>query len=572
MLQMTRELTATYKTHSQSAYLMFLSNFILVVLWSAAMRPINQQYDSWYLRRLKYVSKLSDNLKQLDTCNLHPNLKKGIQDLIQFVQNDLSQIPKDFIIKKVDELSRDYFSLFDRNWSHLPEEDEKNLDDLPKPEKILISVGHHIGIGDELIFSYLVAGIREKYPTAEIELWSHSADLWNWNTNIKSQQVGDDILEPFHRARTLLAEDEGALIIFCDFLSDKIYRILESVEEYKRFVYIDLGARLARIINHNKNYIFEYNSNDLSLTIYDSLERILNEIGVKAVTKTPIVQKTLKSIPEHSKPTLFLNPHSSKEQPAATAGWWVGLIQQLNEYRAIKVQISQGLNEENYEFASIIHQELRQLKIEVQVLERIGLSSILRKMSQADIVVGLDTFTAHINTLYSCRCVTVFFGPSGRAWRVPTPSVLNASLSDPVQYAAALAWLLLSPPIDEYVSDTLSVIFFSTSEIYSQLADNIVSPDLIGKFHFMLKETTSLFNSGLLTQEVFHGFRLEDLTLMIQKLSAAEWGKPLPKAMQTSLLMAFREFISTNFFRYAAYRTTQRTDLNQLNESLVNAG
>ncbi|MEL0100063.1 MAG: hypothetical protein VW907_10945, partial [Opitutae bacterium] len=64
--------------------------------------------------------------------------------------------------------------------------------------------------------------------------------------------VENDVLTPFLRAHHIIKEDPDALIVFCDFASDKIYRILETVPEFERFVYIDLGSRLIRSVNQKE--------------------------------------------------------------------------------------------------------------------------------------------------------------------------------------------------------------------------------------------------------------------------------------------------------------------------------
>ena len=40
----------------------FILNFLIVILWSAAVRPINREYESWFLSRARFADRLLKRL------------------------------------------------------------------------------------------------------------------------------------------------------------------------------------------------------------------------------------------------------------------------------------------------------------------------------------------------------------------------------------------------------------------------------------------------------------------------------------------------------------------------------
>ena len=123
---------------------------------------------------------------------------------------------------------------------------------IPSDLMIFFAFGPHIGIGDEIILSLAIESLSRKFPNSEIEIWSYSKNLWQWNDKVKAFYVSKDALAPFKKAQEIINEDPNSLICFGDYCSEKIYRFLENIPIFNRFIYIDLGESMISLEEQEK--------------------------------------------------------------------------------------------------------------------------------------------------------------------------------------------------------------------------------------------------------------------------------------------------------------------------------
>ena len=531
----------------------FIINLIQVLLWSAANRPINNQYNSWFLKRLHHAENLLQILSEPNWTLSSDQVENGLKKLSSILQEDNLINRKSYLSDSIEKLSRYHFKVFDKSWSNLRPVGSSRLGVGPTPKKLYFALGHHIGIGDEMIFSYVVDALHKKYPNASIELWSHNKDLWNWSNYVDAHYVENDVLTPFLRAHDIIKEDPDALIVFCDFASDKIYRILETVPEFERFVYIDLGSRLIRSVNQKEWTIFEYIHEGDDTTIYGMLEELASSVGLSVDAKTPIIDKTLKPIKEQAPLSIFLNPHSSKEKAAVPATWWVRMLSYLGKYIEINASISYGINEENFLFAREIQEGLEGLSIQSTILDKLSIPQLLNKAMSSDIVIGLDTFTAHINTLKASRCVTVFFGSSGDCWSVPSSFVFNAQITDDADYAGELARLLVCMPSDPQITDRLCRIWANTEKLLASLRVDTQCDRIVNLTDEILSDVQEFFAFDNKKVATFFDYPIEYIASIKDILMNEKSGEGIDDMQKLSCDSAMRTWLNSNFCRYAAY-------------------
>ena len=537
----------------------FILNFLLSILWSSALRPINREYETWFLSRARFADRLLKRLSEPGWALAEPIVEEGIAKIAPVVAQSLKGRSGD-ISDAIEILSHYHFKRYDRAWSSLRPVQKPFDQEWPSPSKLFFAFGPHIGIGDEMILFLAVEAIIRKFPTVSVEVWSHSKDLWKWNPKIDAHHIDSDALAPFVRAQALLAKQPDAFIAFCDFLSDKIYRELETVPGFERFFYIDIGSRLVRLVNQTEGCITEYESSDVRLTIYDALKNLLNTVGIETPKLGSLIQSAARSKDKKSRFRVFLNPHSSKEKSAVSAQWWADAVHHLSLDHPIELNIVAGINETNQQFSQSIVALLESAHIQASVLPKSGLDRIINTALSHDIILGLDTFTAHMNTISKVNCVTVFFGSSGDNWRVPQETVLNLQITDEALLAGALAKLLLHPVSDALTVDTLCQIANTTEslELALERADSckMVSDCLDGILHL----TQSLFAQDHKLMKIFIDYSMTHVE-SLKGVVKVVGGDESVSSLQTDILrVALMGWKNSNLSRYSRYIASQQLE------------
>ena len=537
----------------------FILNFLIVILWSAAVRPINREYESWFLSRARFADRLFKRLSEPGWALAEPIVEEGIVKIAPVIAQSLKGRSGN-IADTLEILSHYHFKRYDRAWSSLRPVQKTFDQEWPSPSKLFFAFGPHIGIGDEMILFLAVEAIIRKFPTVSVEVWSHSKDLWKWNPKIDAHHIDSDALAPFVRAQALLAKQPDAFIAFCDFLSDKIYRELETVPGFERFFYIDIGSRLVRLVNQTEGCITEYESSDVRLTIYDALKNLLNTVGIETPKLGSLIQSAARSKDKKSRFRVFLNPHSSKEKSAVSAQWWADAVHHLSLDHPIELNIVAGINETNQQFSQSIVALLESAHIQASVLPKSGLDRIINTALSHDIILGLDTFTAHMNTISKVNCVTVFFGSSGDNWRVPQETVLNLQITDEALLAGALAKLLLHPVSDALTVDTLCQIAKTTEslELALERADSckMVSDCLDGILHL----TQSLFAQDHKLMKIFIDYSMTHVE-SLKGVVKVVGGDESVSSLQTDILrVALMGWKNSNLSRYSRYIASQQLE------------
>jgi ADP-heptose:LPS heptosyltransferase len=535
----------------------FILNFLIVILWSAAVRPINREYESWFLSRARFADRLLKRLSEPGWELAEPIVEEGIVKIAPVIAQSLKGRSGN-IADTLEILSHYHFKRYDRAWSSLRPVQKTFDQEWPSPSKLFFAFGPHIGIGDEMILFLAVEAFMRKFPNVSVEVWSHSRDLWKWNPKIDAHHIDSDALAPFVRAQALLEEKPDALIAFCDFLSDKIYRELETVPGFERFFYIDIGSRLVRLVNQTEGCITEYESSDVRLTIYDALKNLLNTVGIETPKLGSLIQSAARSKDKKSRFRVFLNPHSSKEKSAVSAQWWADAIHHLSLDHPIELNIVAGINEANQQFSRSIVALLESAQIQASVLPKSGLDRIINTALSHDIILGLDTFTAHMNTISKVNCVTVFFGSSGDNWRVPQETVLNLQIADEALLAGSLAKLLLHPVSDALTVDTLCQIAKTTEslELALERADSckMVSDCLDGILHL----TQSLFAQDHKLMKIFTDYSMTHVE-SLKGVVKVVGGDESVSSLQTDILrVALMGWKNSNLSRYSRYIASQQ--------------
>lgn len=338
-------------------------------------------------------------------------------------------------------------------WSRLAPHRGRTVHDWPKPRRILIAMGAHIGIGDEVICFRVARRLARTYPDARIEVLSFYPSLWDICPDVEAgRAASDDPLLPLARACKLMAEDPDSLVVFIDYATFIMYRSLEMLPALPRFIFIDPGAPVLRLVDNAEGWIAEYRIKGVQ-RLYRSLGGLLDAALGRDMTcceghEPPIldVKPARRNVP-----VIYVNPFSSKEYHLLTPAWWADAIRHVAERLDVDVRIFAGINDVTRgvarEIADLVKASGARATVTLHGDEDIPtISDTLRAAAEADLVLGLDTFTCHVGVLARVPCVTVYFTHNFKHyWHVPDNAVLAAHLWDTPETVGAHVLRLLRP-------------------------------------------------------------------------------------------------------------------------------
>jgi len=390
-------------------------------------------------------------------------------------------------------------------WSHLAPIKGRSVRHWPRPRRILLAVGQHIGIGDELICFRVARRLQSCFPEASLEALSFYPTLWSLCPGVRaSDAAADDPLLPLVRAVDLLREDADNLVVFVDYASFGVYRTLESLQALPRFVYVDPGAPLTRLVDSAEGWIAEYRLKGVQ-RLYRSLGGLLDVTFDRDITcleglEPPLLagpgpRRDVKSgvgsasqpLPSGGFPRLpslaglprvYVNPFSSKDYALLGADWWSAALRHAAEQGALEggpggaegdspwvspleVQIFAGINDTTRGYARAIADGLAGIPARLHGEDDAPtIAATLEAACDADLVFGLDTFTCHVGVLRRVPCVTVYFNAYYKHfWQVPDNHVLGAFVWDAPQVAgdmiARMLWPRPTPLLDAVAQTSL---------------------------------------------------------------------------------------------------------------------
>jgi hypothetical protein len=122
-------------------------------------------------------------------------------------------------------------------------------------EVLLVAAG--VRHGEQLGLRAIAQKLRVRFADAPLDVVTARPELWRGLAGIRTTlpHRPEDGLAPFLLARAWGASRADRLIVFADGLRSQLYRNLEAVPGFGRFVFLDLGAREARLVDQRRGTV-----------------------------------------------------------------------------------------------------------------------------------------------------------------------------------------------------------------------------------------------------------------------------------------------------------------------------
>lgn len=531
----------------------WLMTMFLTTSYHVTTRPISKANAGFFKRMAHVNDRLFELLKEPGWELLEPEIEYGFNLMDEMSSKNPDPETKKQMKVDFKKNYKRYFKAINPPWSSLTPNTNLSIQDWKNPKEILLAFGANSGIGDEFIYYRLTRRLATMYPDARISVISYQNTMWDLCPNIDNVTYHKhDQLAPFMAAIDVMERDEENLVIFSEFASITIYRQMEGLDCLRRYIYLDTGAKHARIVNAEKKTIGEW-SIERPATMYHLLDGLMNYIGLVNDKITEERSLPIRQAPfyQSERKRVYLNPFTSKDYGIITPEWWVESLARIAEFGDFSVEVFEGINEDSRNYSSIIIDGIQKLD-NVELYREEGIPSIaetIEKAADSDLVFGIDTFTGHVGILQTTPCFTIFLGSQWHFWKIPDNFVLNADAFDDPQIIGGLVSLMLFPEAGKHLEQIETLISLSDQFLAGKIRDESSLRSLLTKGENAVKEL-------LAADKRMRGFSMDIPESYYRTLKSAVFGNDFSMedpAVRKLLKQAAKFWLDSNLHRYCRY-------------------
>jgi hypothetical protein len=307
------------------------------------------------------------------------------------------------------------------------------------PGTVVVSIGPGIGIGDEIKLHVLLAQLQRHFrlDDSAMQLCSYCPGVWR--TLEPGWVTRDMTLNPLETF-DLLAESRkhkdsaATLVVFADFLRRNSARTLVPYKDCYDVLDIALGSGEARLRKRGQEADLVACTLDQAHPCFSrAVKRMANFLFPRGEPSTP----TESGIAVPSRPSagsepfrILLSPFTSKLSPLSAGDWSsfiVAMARSLSPGRQIVCQVIPGLTEacnahaldicrlvshqlDGRGRAELIAQDPADFTVEN------AFARIYDRLLEADLLFGIDTFTAHLAAKTGTVSVAISLDQNVRFW------------------------------------------------------------------------------------------------------------------------------------------------------------
>lgn len=307
--------------------------------------------------------------------------------------------------------------------------------DLEQYDDINVFFSPEIGIGDELTFFQFLAG----FPTEHTSIWTGVPEIWR---RLRFRRVHDYISDPTKLDLYCRSIDDPpsrrSLCVYLGFGGGDFVAAAYAEAGSTDLVHVSLGLQQLRFWRHGRA-VQQYRAPIEGANNYTFLLD-LRRMAIRCRNAEHTCFALPRSVDRQRAPgQLLLNPLTSKSM-VVRAAEWVALVDcirmQLPWLR--RVLVLPGFTEATYGHAAEIVYHLRGLGgIDTSVLlgesgrpfpPEHALGRTLNAIAESELLLGIDTYTAHVAPLFGVPSITLFYDDR-QTFRCPGPGAVHLSMT-----------------------------------------------------------------------------------------------------------------------------------------------
>lgn len=299
--------------------------------------------------------------------------------------------------------------------------------------RVVVYFSPEIGIGDEVSFYQLL----RQFAPPSLEVWTTIPEIWHRIGFRKVHSYLQNPNAPFSRMASK-KDSQKTLIIYIGFLDG----------DFVESTYPDFpGCHLLQITlgNHQVLYwtggksIHIYRSPVIRINNYEFIFNLGSQLFAfdNPSPKLYAVRFGNNSKRSHTRRRVLVNPLTSKLM-IISLEQWTSLIEtvliSLDDKQPTKVCVLAGFTPATQSFSAALVSRLRAVSMNYHVdllKDQNGnlpdmdhaMDLVLDQMENSDLLIGMDTYTAHLAPLFDVTCYTVFY-KDDKMFRIPFRNTL----------------------------------------------------------------------------------------------------------------------------------------------------
>lgn len=408
-----------------------LIHLIREIAAAVAFRPISFENKGYLVERARELNNLG---KKLD--NIAGKATPGWKHIAEKLLGILSYISEesnkqDFINIVVLCDRSGYKEFWKRSILYMPVYHTPLL--TKKYTKVMIFTGPAIGLGDEITCKEFLDSLHDFLSSAEFNLYGFYPKFWKMvapSFNVFSL-VGNP-LEFFEILNKDFTPDQlkETLVLFINFSGLDLHLTFCQDKNRPDIAEISVGKGMMWFMNSNGGPIQVIEAMDTLNPSNYSAMRVLSQqlIGKTSLNKKACTKPVIHT--NRNKFKIVVNPFTSKDIFLTPIDWFV-LIKTMLDFspgrKDVSCMLLPGLSEESMKYAyQIVHENNKSPfeGLEIHVLgngkyrnPEIALEKVCKCISSADLLIGMDTFTAHLASVLSTPSVAICYHRNTAFWQ-----------------------------------------------------------------------------------------------------------------------------------------------------------
>lgn len=323
-------------------------------------------------------------------------------------------------------------------------------------DSIIVVTGPAIGLGDEISCADFMRHLRATWPLAHVDVYGFYTGLWQTvEQTFAAHAMNGNPLQCFVAIDDAVQKgnQDSTLVVFINF-TGLVFHLLFCMDTHKPdIVEIAVGRGTAWFASNKGGPVQVVSAHDAVYpNNYASLQVLTNELlGGTQRHRIPVVQEQH----ERDEYRIVINPLTSKPIILTPADWALligGSFASIPNAKPIRCTILPGLARQSWDYAKATADEIRHLRLphctaevlngDTPLNSATAFRQVTRCIESADILIGIDTYTAHLAPMLSVPSVALCYERNTSFW-VPSDKAFWVELQHNIDFLTEVVSLIM---------------------------------------------------------------------------------------------------------------------------------